>query len=193
MNEFRDLHLYIQHMQKQEYTKICGLNQVNWNDMFHFQSPAFIEFTTMMTSSNGTFSALLALREGIAPVTVGFSPHKGQWRRALMFSLICTWTNGWENNQDAGNVRRHRAHYDVTIMTLAQQVHPTNYAHGSRFVVFIVNRCTCMMAWLVGKRAVSGNGKYFLEVICRYHGSSGMFNPITTTQHRLQTYLLAIS
>ena len=23
------------------------------------------------------------------------SPHKGQWRWALMFSLICTWTNGW--------------------------------------------------------------------------------------------------
>ena len=23
------------------------------------------------------------------------SPHKGQWREALMFSLICTWINGW--------------------------------------------------------------------------------------------------
>ena len=27
-----------------------------------------------------------------APVN---SPHKGHWRRALMFSLICTWINGW--------------------------------------------------------------------------------------------------
>ena len=27
------------------------------------------------------------------------SPHKGQWRRALMFSLICTWTNGWIYNR----------------------------------------------------------------------------------------------
>ena len=26
------------------------------------------------------------------------SPHKGQWRRALMFSLICAWTNGWAND-----------------------------------------------------------------------------------------------
>ena len=25
------------------------------------------------------------------------SPHKGQWRGALMFSLICTWMNGWVN------------------------------------------------------------------------------------------------
>ena len=26
------------------------------------------------------------------------SLHKGQWRGALMFSLICTWTNSWANN-----------------------------------------------------------------------------------------------
>ena len=26
------------------------------------------------------------------------SPQKGQWCRALMFSLICTWINGWVNN-----------------------------------------------------------------------------------------------
>ena len=42
------------------------------------------------------------------------SPHKGQW--ALMFSLICTWINGWVNNCDAGNLRHHRTHYDVTVM-----------------------------------------------------------------------------
>ena len=34
------------------------------------------------------FSALLALCTGNSPVTVN-SPHKGQWRGALMFSLIC--------------------------------------------------------------------------------------------------------
>ena len=44
------------------------------------------------------------------------SPHKGQWRGALMFSLICTWINGWENNREAGDLRGHRAHYDVTVM-----------------------------------------------------------------------------
>ena len=27
------------------------------------------------------------------------SPHKGQWRGALMFSLICGWTNGWADNR----------------------------------------------------------------------------------------------
>ena len=44
------------------------------------------------------------------------SPHKGQWRGALIFSLICTWTNGYVNNRDAGELRRHRAHYDVIVM-----------------------------------------------------------------------------
>ena len=44
------------------------------------------------------------------------SPHKGQWRRALMFSMIWAWTNVWVNNQDAGDLRRHRAHYDVFVM-----------------------------------------------------------------------------
>ena len=40
------------------------------------------------------------------------SLHKGQWRRALIFSLICAWTNVLAN-RDAGYLRRHRAQYDV--------------------------------------------------------------------------------
>ena len=44
------------------------------------------------------------------------SPHKGQWRGALLFSLICAWINGWVNNREAGVLRRHLAHYDVTVM-----------------------------------------------------------------------------
>ena len=47
------------------------------------------------------------------------SPHKGQWRRALLFSLICTWKNGWVNNGEAADLRRHHAHYDVIIMKIA--------------------------------------------------------------------------
>ena len=44
------------------------------------------------------------------------SPHKGQWRVALMFSLIYAWTNTWGNNEDAGDLRRHRAHYDIIVI-----------------------------------------------------------------------------
>ena len=45
------------------------------------------------------------------------SPHKGQWRRALMLSLTWVWIYGWVNNLEAGDLRRHRVHYDVTVMT----------------------------------------------------------------------------
>ena len=44
------------------------------------------------------------------------SPHKGQWREALIFSLNCVWTNGWVNNREAGDLRRYRAHCDVIVM-----------------------------------------------------------------------------
>ena len=44
------------------------------------------------------------------------SPHKGRWRGALMFSLFCAWINGWVNNLEAGDLRRHSAHYDVIVM-----------------------------------------------------------------------------
>ena len=51
---------------------------------------------------------------GIQRLTVN-SPHKGQWRGALMFSLICAWMNGWVNNREAGDLRCHRDHYDVIV------------------------------------------------------------------------------
>ena len=44
------------------------------------------------------------------------SPHKGHWRGALMFSLICVWINGWVNNREAGHLRRYRTHCDVSVM-----------------------------------------------------------------------------
>ena len=46
------------------------------------------------------------------------SPYKGQWRRALMFSLICAWINSWVNNREAGYLRSHRAHYDIIVMDI---------------------------------------------------------------------------
>ena len=44
------------------------------------------------------------------------SPHKGHWRGALMFSLICVWINGWVNNPVTVDLRRYRAHHDVIVM-----------------------------------------------------------------------------
>ena len=62
-----------------------------------------------------TFSALLAICAGNSPTPVN-SPHKGQWRGALMFSLICVWINVWVNNREAGDLRRYRVNYGVIVM-----------------------------------------------------------------------------
>ena len=70
-----------------------------------------------MTSWDGNISALLAFCAGNSPVN---SPHIGQWRGALMFSLICAWIKGWINSREAGDLRRKRAHYDVIVMNRRQ-------------------------------------------------------------------------
>ena len=62
-----------------------------------------------------TTSALLAMCAENSPVTGEF-PAQSQWRWALMFSLICAWMNGSVNNREAGDLRRYRANYDVTLI-----------------------------------------------------------------------------
>ena len=69
-----------------------------------------------------TISSLLALCERIHRSPVD-SPHKGQWRGALMFSLICAWTNGWAKNRDAGDLRRHRTHYGAIVIIFKWILH----------------------------------------------------------------------
>ena len=70
----------------------------------------------MMTSSNGNFFfPILPFVWGIHWLQVN-SPHRGQWRGALMFSLICAWINAWVYSREAGDLRRHRASDDVIVM-----------------------------------------------------------------------------
>ena len=61
------------------------------------------------------------------------SPPKGHWRGALMFSLICAWTNDTANNGDADDLRRHRAHYDITVI-------PKNHAFESALLCLVILR-----------------------------------------------------
>ena len=69
----------------------------------------------IMTLSNGNIFRVTGPLSGNHRSPVN-SPHKGQWRGALMFSLVCAWINDWVNKREAGDLRRHRAHYDVTVM-----------------------------------------------------------------------------
>ena len=61
-----------------------------------------------------TFSALQAICAGNSPVTGEF-PAQRLVTRSFDVSLICAWINGWVNNCNADDLRRHRTHY-VTVM-----------------------------------------------------------------------------
>ena len=61
------------------------------------------------------FSALLAFCAGNSPVTGEFPAQRPVTRSFDGF--FYTWINGWVNNREAGDLRRHIAHYDVTVMS----------------------------------------------------------------------------
>ena len=78
-----------------------------------------------------SFSAWLALCAGHrSPVS---PPHKGQWRGALIFCLICAWINRWVNNREAGDLRHQCAHYDVTVMAI-----PARQCHQSYILINLI-------------------------------------------------------
>ena len=99
----------------------------------------FIIRRGLMTSSNEHIFRLTG------PLCGEFNGHrwipltKASDAELLMFSLICTWINGWVNNCEAGDLRRNHAHYDVTaIYHRVAAIRPKrshNVHASSRFVV----------------------------------------------------------
>ena len=73
-----------------------------------------LESPTWWRHQMETFSALLTICAGNSPVTGDYTPHKGQWRGALMFSLIGAWINGWVRNREAGDLRRPLRHLKMS-------------------------------------------------------------------------------
>ena len=72
----------------------------------------------MMTSSNGNIFCVTG------PLCGEFTGHwfiplkkASDAHTALMF-FICIWTNGRVNNRDDGDLRHHRAHYDVIVIII---------------------------------------------------------------------------
>ena len=118
----------------------CGENIEQWPPALAIRSNSrfpnvtwciMFQLFVMMTSSNGNIFRVTGPLCGEFTVPVN-SPHKGQWRGALMSSLICARINDWANNCEAGDLRRHRGHYDVNIMFLMRLL---KYGHY---------RCWCL-------------------------------------------------
>ena len=99
-----------------------------------------------------TFSALLFICAGNSPVTGEF-PDKGQWRGAFIF-FICAWANSWANNGDDGDLRRHRAHYDVIVMSHWPQRYPI--CHHINYISIIMKHNTGSETCNISKPTLSG-------------------------------------
>ena len=52
---------------------------------------------------------------GNSPITDELTTQRQVTRS---FDVFCAWINSWINNRDAGDLRRHHVHYDVTIMEI---------------------------------------------------------------------------
>ena len=132
------------------------------------------------------------------------SPHTAQWCGAFMFSLICL--NGWVNNGEADVLRRHRAQYYVTVMSVGDlsysfgvcififwiaTVYPKKYAHGFVVLCFVV----VMQSFIMNSHEVvihihqgcfAGTGAIGRLPQCQWSKPDGYGNSsqcITTTKH----------
>ena len=85
------------------------------------QTRAFIDVHYMITSSNGNILGVTGRLCGEITGHRWIPPHKGLWRGALMFSYIYASINGWVNNREAGDLRRHHAHYEGFIFKTANR------------------------------------------------------------------------
>ena len=69
-----------------------------------------------MTSSNGNIFRVTGHLCGEFTGPRWIPRTKASDAELWCFLLICAWINGWVNNREAGDLRRHHTHYDVTVM-----------------------------------------------------------------------------
>ena len=115
------------------------------------------------------------------------SPHNGQWRGTLMFSLICAWINGWVKNRQADDARFHCAYYDVMVMetfamlwTACQE----SYAIYMR-LSYCLKRYVLAVSVVCGK-VCEATGTYNnpppLEILCK-NGATLLYTSVFSVLH----------
>ena len=72
----------------------------------------------MMASSNRNLFRVIGPLRGESTGHRWIPLTKASDADFFFLSLVCTRTNGLANNRDAGDLRRHRAHYDITVMAI---------------------------------------------------------------------------
>ena len=79
------------------------------------------------------------------------SPHKGQWRGALMFSSICAWINSWVNNREAGDLRRPLWHHcnGMSAWFAVNEIKPRLQKYKNMVTSFTSRIPRSLVSWLV--------------------------------------------
>ena len=77
-----------------------------------------------MTSSNGNIFRVTGHLCGEFTGHRWIPRTKASDAELWYFFFICAWINGWVNNRDAGDLRRHLAHCDVIVMNVCHFVQP---------------------------------------------------------------------
>ena len=100
------------------------------------------------------------------------SPYKGRWLGALIFSLICAWTNDCVNNRDAGYLICHRAHYDATVMRCGAIKFRTQITSCDGIFYLYPRKCdvtkTHLGSWpIVTTECIEARGLQSVPVYCR--------------------------
>ena len=73
-------------------------------------------WVSMMTSSNGTIFLVTGPLHGKFTDDRWIHRTKASDAELWCFLWSAPWINGWVNNREAGDLRRHRAHYDIIVM-----------------------------------------------------------------------------
>ena len=112
----------------------------------------------MMTSLNGDIFRVLAFCAGNSTVPGEFPSQRSVMRNIVMSSLICARTNSWVNNREAGDLRRHRTHYDDSVMKGVGLRHRNSHIHPSHFWGFhaVADKPLIRIAFKFGGRTHCG-------------------------------------
>ena len=88
--------------------------------------------------------------------------------RALMFSLICAWINGWVNNREAGDLRRHRSYMTSLQWMLLER---WQFLWSVKWQLSYIGKChiyckSSVSLWGKANKAYNGAPQWK----CRVHG-----------------------
>ena len=123
----------------------CPNTLVNYKDTVPQQIEAWAKWETlytMITLSNGNIFRVTSPLCGEISGPRWIPCKKASDAELWCFYLICTRINGSVNNREAGDLRRHRSHYDVIVMPIQN-----SFLLIEKVWIAIINSLKCVAKW----------------------------------------------